>query len=68
MAVTNDHYQVAIQKALLSGLNFNMAENMAARRVHGVQRVLAKLELSVSAGNYYEAHQMYRTLYFRFVS
>lgn len=44
-----------------------MAENMAARRVHGVKRVLAKLELSVSTGNYYEAHQMYRTLYFRFV-
>lgn len=34
----------------------------------GVSRVLAKLEASVAAGNYYEAHQMYRTLYFRYSS
>ncbi|PSN29474.1 Golgi to ER traffic protein 4 [Blattella germanica] len=40
---------------------------MASGRVHGVQRVLSKLESSVNAGNYYEAHQMYRTLYFRWV-
>jgi len=40
---------------------------MATSRVHGVQRVLSKLESSVNAGNYYEAHQMYRTLYFRLV-
>lgn len=34
----------------------------------GVARVLAKLEASVEAGNYYEAHQMYRTLYFRYLT
>ncbi|KAK2187110.1 hypothetical protein NP493_179g04051 [Ridgeia piscesae] len=32
----------------------------------GTERVLAKLKRSVEAGNYYEAHQMYRTLYFRY--
>ncbi|KAJ9600818.1 hypothetical protein L9F63_001030 [Diploptera punctata] len=40
---------------------------MASSRIHGVQRVLSKLESSVKAGNYYEAHQMYRTLYFRYL-
>lgn len=34
----------------------------------GVSRVLAKLEESVQAGKYYEAHQKYRTLYFRYLS
>lgn len=34
----------------------------------GVTRVLAKLEESVQAGKYYEAHQKYRTLYFRYLS
>lgn len=34
----------------------------------GVSRVLVKLEASVEAGNYYEAHQMYRTLYFRYLT
>lgn len=34
----------------------------------GVARVLAKLETSIESGNYYEAHQMYRTLYFRYTS
>lgn len=32
---------------------------------HGVQRVLNKLQSSLSKGDYYEAHQLYRTLYFR---
>ncbi|XP_036323445.1 Golgi to ER traffic protein 4 homolog isoform X2 [Rhagoletis pomonella] len=32
----------------------------------GVSRVLTKLENSIESGNYYEAHQMYRTLYFRY--
>ncbi|XP_024937701.1 Golgi to ER traffic protein 4 homolog [Cephus cinctus] len=41
---------------------------MASRHNHGVQRVLAKLEASVNSGNYYEAHQMYRTLYFRYLT
>lgn len=34
----------------------------------GVSRVVAKLETAVATGNYYEAHQMYRTLYFRYTS
>jgi len=34
----------------------------------GSSRVLAKLKASVEAEKYYEAHQMYRTLYFRYVS
>lgn len=31
----------------------------------GAERVLQKLKKSIEDGNYYEAHQMYRTLYFR---
>ncbi|XP_031637571.1 Golgi to ER traffic protein 4 homolog [Contarinia nasturtii] len=34
----------------------------------GVSRVLDKLEESVRSGRYYEAHQKYRTLYFRYLS
>uniref|UniRef100_A0A182PFA8 Golgi to ER traffic protein 4 homolog n=1 Tax=Anopheles epiroticus TaxID=199890 RepID=A0A182PFA8_9DIPT len=34
----------------------------------GVSRVLGKLRSSVESKNFYEAHQMYRTLYFRYVS
>lgn len=34
----------------------------------GVSRVLAKLEESIQLGNFYEAHQKYRTLYFRYLS
>jgi hypothetical protein len=34
----------------------------------GAERVLQKLRKSVEDGNYYEAHQMYRTLYFRLIS
>jgi hypothetical protein len=41
---------------------------MAASSVRGVSRVLEKLENSVKNGNYYEAHQMYRTLYFRYLA
>lgn len=33
----------------------------------GVQRVEGKLRASVEKGDYYEAHQMYRTLFFRCV-
>ncbi|KAF5287523.1 hypothetical protein FQA39_LY04151, partial [Lamprigera yunnana] len=33
----------------------------------GVSRVLEKLEKSIKDGNYYEAHQMYRTIYFRYL-
>lgn len=39
---------------------------MAAQGNRGVSRVLQKLEKSVTDGDYYEAHQMYRTLYFRY--
>lgn len=38
---------------------------MAQQGSRGVARVLAKLKSSVEEGRYYEAHQMYRTLYFR---
>lgn len=34
----------------------------------GIDRVLTKLKASVAAGNFYEAHQMYRTLYFRYLN
>ncbi|BFZ17832.1 hypothetical protein BsWGS_20871 [Bradybaena similaris] len=32
----------------------------------GVDRVLAKCEACIKAGNFYEAHQMFRTVYFRY--
>ncbi|CAB3224137.1 unnamed protein product [Arctia plantaginis] len=41
---------------------------MATRGERGVGRVLDKLEASVNSGQYYEAHQMYRTLYFRYLT
>ncbi|XP_060522152.1 Golgi to ER traffic protein 4 homolog [Cylas formicarius] len=34
----------------------------------GISRVFEKLENSIKEGRYYEAHQMYRTLYFRYLS
>jgi len=39
---------------------------MTARR-GGTERVLSKLKTSIENKNYYEAHQMYRTLYFRYL-
>ncbi|XP_076041532.1 Golgi to ER traffic protein 4 homolog [Oratosquilla oratoria] len=39
-----------------------------AQGSRGVARVLSKLKSSVEEGKYYEAHQMYRTLYFRYCS
>ncbi|XP_047513864.1 Golgi to ER traffic protein 4 homolog isoform X2 [Pieris napi] len=39
-----------------------------ARGERGVARVLEKLEAAVNAGQYYEALQMYRTLYFRYLN
>lgn len=39
----------------------------SARTGSGAERVLSKLRKSVEDGNYYEAHQMYRTLYFRYL-
>ncbi len=31
----------------------------------GLHRVKAKLKTAMQEGNWYEAHQMYRTMYFR---
>ncbi|CAD5124380.1 DgyrCDS12669 [Dimorphilus gyrociliatus] len=40
---------------------------MAGQR-GGVTRILKKLERNIENGNYYEAHQMYKTLSFRYIS
>uniref|UniRef100_A0A8D0E461 Guided entry of tail-anchored proteins factor 4 n=1 Tax=Salvator merianae TaxID=96440 RepID=A0A8D0E461_SALMN len=40
----------------------------SGRNRGGVQRVEGKLRASVEKGDYYEAHQMYRTLFFRYMS
>lgn len=42
-----------------------VCSKMAGSR--GIERVLAKCEACISDGNFYEAHQMIRTLYFRLV-
>ncbi|XP_015908395.1 Golgi to ER traffic protein 4 homolog [Parasteatoda tepidariorum] len=34
----------------------------------GTERVMKKLQINMELGQYYEAHQMYRTLYFRYLS
>jgi len=34
----------------------------------GAKRVLGKLQRTIEGGNYYEAHQMYKTLYFRYTN
>jgi len=39
----------------------------SARTGPGAERVLLKLRKSIEDENYYEAHQMYRTLYFRYL-
>eukprot|EP00123_Amoebidium_parasiticum_P011154 comp20541_c0_seq1/m.26341 comp20541_c0_seq1/g.26341 ORF comp20541_c0_seq1/g.26341 comp20541_c0_seq1/m.26341 type:complete len:311 (-) comp20541_c0_seq1:186-1118(-) len=39
----------------------------AARGDRGVGQVIEKLKASVERGDYYEAHQMYRTVYFRYM-
>jgi len=38
------------------------------RGAAGASRVLAKLKTSLENGNFYEAHQMYRTLYYRYTA
>uniref|UniRef100_A0A8C1LRJ1 Golgi to ER traffic protein 4 homolog n=2 Tax=Cyprinus carpio TaxID=7962 RepID=A0A8C1LRJ1_CYPCA len=43
-------------------------KSSSARNRGGVQRVEGKLRASVERGDYYEAHQMYRTLFFRYMS
>ena len=42
-----------------------MATQRQNRAAAGVARILNKLKVSLDSGNFYEAHQMYRTLYFR---
>eukprot|EP00126_Sphaerothecum_destruens_P007168 Sdes_comp19720_c0_seq1m11674 len=37
----------------------------SSQPIKGTSKVIEKLEKSVARGDYYEAHQMYRTLYFR---
>ncbi|PRD32666.1 UNVERIFIED_CONTAM: Golgi to ER traffic protein 4 [Trichonephila clavipes] len=37
-------------------------------RGQGTERVLKKLHTNIELGQYYEAHQQYRTLYFRHLS
>ncbi|KAJ8318901.1 hypothetical protein KUTeg_003992 [Tegillarca granosa] len=39
---------------------------MASSRVGGAERVLSKCQSCIDEGNFYEAHQMYRTLSFRY--
>jgi len=43
-----------------------MATQRQARGAAGVARILAKLKNNLDSGNFYEAHQLYRTLYFRY--
>lgn len=38
-----------------------------ANRRGGTERVMTKLKSSIENRNFYEAHQMYRTLYFRYI-
>lgn len=33
----------------------------------GIKKIFTKLENCINNGNYYEAHQMYRTIYFRYL-
>ncbi|XP_017102279.1 Golgi to ER traffic protein 4 homolog [Drosophila bipectinata] len=49
-----------------SGTAASGSSASAAQR--GVSRVLAKLAQSLAGGEYYEAHMMYRTLYFRYTA
>ena len=46
-----------------------MGNKMAAKAksAGGTQRILQKLNKKIADGEYYEAHQLIRTLYFRFV-
>ena len=44
-----------------------MAAARQARQAAGISRIQAKLANNLETGNYYEAHQLYRTLYFRYV-
>ncbi|KAH8381256.1 hypothetical protein KR093_000722, partial [Drosophila rubida] len=51
-----------------SSATTNSASSSVANNQRGVSRVLAKLSHSLAEGEYYEAHMMYRTLYFRYTA
>ena len=38
---------------------------MASSNLRGASRVLEKIDNSIKNGEYYEAHQLYKMLYFR---
>ncbi|BET01620.1 Protein of unknown function (DUF410) [Nesidiocoris tenuis] len=41
---------------------------MAQNKSNGVQRVIMKIENNIKSRNFYEAHQLYKTLYSRFMA
>lgn len=49
-------------------LRLNLCRTEMATNRGGTSRVQLKLKKSVEDGKYYEAHQMYRTLYFRYMA
>lgn len=67
--IMSDNPQTTNSQATTAAADAPSASTAAANVTRGgVSRVLVKLEASVEAGNYYEAHQMYRTLYFRYLN
>lgn len=67
--IMSDNPQTTHSQATTAAADAPSASTAAANVTRGgVSRVLVKLEASVEAGNYYEAHQMYRTLYFRYLN
>lgn len=60
-----DNFCVCVSQNTPIERKLKMSQTKSCR---GVSRVLAKLEESVQCGKYYEAHQKYRTLYFRYLS
>lgn len=55
----------ALMAAAIMAAEQEAAKGGGGRNRGGVQRVEGKLRASVEKGDYYEAHQMYRTLFFR---
>lgn len=41
--------------------------DVAGGRESGVTRIFTKLHNLTESGNFYEAHQLYRTIYFRYI-
>lgn len=56
----------ALMAAAIMAAEQEAAKGGGGRNRGGVQRVEGKLRASVEKGDYYEAHQMYRTLFFRY--